>query len=103
MASKAGNRKVAKNRGYNWEKKLIEGRIEAELHPTKLKLIRIKKLASQEKVAQNLGISLATYGAIERARRLASQKTASKIASFLNIPINVIFVRNKAGKCIAIK
>jgi DNA-binding XRE family transcriptional regulator len=102
MSSIKGNRKVAKNRGYNWNKKLIEGRIDAELHPTKLKLGRVRRLVSQQKIAQNLGISLATYGAIERSRRATSQKTASTICELLKFSLAEIF-RNNQGKYIAIK
>jgi DNA-binding XRE family transcriptional regulator len=102
MASLKGNQKIAKNRGYNWHKKLIEGRIDAELHPTKLKLSRIRRLVSQETVAQKLGISLATYGAIERARRPTSQKTATSICAVLKFPLNEIF-RLKDSKYIAIR
>jgi DNA-binding XRE family transcriptional regulator len=102
MASKEGNIKISKSRGNPWKNKLVAGRIDAELHPTKLKLGRARRLMSQEKLAQKVGISLATYGAIERARRKASATTAKKISLHLKISPKDIF-RAEGKKFIAIK
>lgn len=102
MASIEGNRKISKIRGNTWRQNLIEGRLDAELNPTKLKLRRLKRLVSQDKLAQNLGISIATYGAIERARRPAMPHTAKKIASTLKLSLKDLF-REEKGRYIAIK
>ena len=103
MASLTGNKIVAKKRGTAWKSKLVEGRLEAELHPSKLKLSRFRRLMSQEKVAQDLGISLATYGAIERGRRLVSETKVKKIATHLKVQPKDIFKEHKKGKYIVIK
>lgn len=102
MASIEGNRKIAKHRGDQWKQNLVTGRLDAELHPTKIKLGRLRKLISQTKLAQNLGISLATYGAIERGRRPALTKTAKKISTVLKINLKDLF-RMKDGKYLALK
>ena len=103
MASLQGNKLVAKKRGTSWKSKLVEGRLEAEMHPSKLKLSRFKRLISQEKLAKDLGMSLATYGAIERGRRLASESKVKKIAGLLKAHPKELFKEHKKGKYVVLK
>jgi DNA-binding XRE family transcriptional regulator len=91
MASSEGNRKISKNRGKQWKENLVAGRIDAELHPTKLKLARLKKLLSQGKVAEILGISLATYGAVERGKRAISKKNLVQLMNIFKVPVKELF------------
>lgn len=102
MASTAGNKKIAKTRGSRWKQNLIIGRLDSELHPTKLKLGRIRRQISQTLLAKKLGISIATYGAIERAKRPAMPTTAKKIAAELKFNPTQLF-RIAEGKYIAVK
>lgn len=102
MSSKEGNKKVAANRGNIWRENLISGRLDAELHPTRLKLARLKRRMSQGAIASKLGISLATYGAIERSRRMAAKKTVDKISEQLRCPIKQLF-RIEHGKFVALR
>lgn len=79
------NVKVAKNRGKEWAKKLAQGKYDAQFNPTKIRVERLKKGFNQAIIAKKLGISLATYGSIERGKRQVSPQKAAKIANVLNI------------------
>ncbi len=102
MATVKGNIQVAKNRGSEWSKNLIKGKLEAQLYPTVLKTIRIKKAVSQADLAKLLKVSLATFGSIERGKRSASAKVASEIIKKLGGNINQYFKPTKSGRFLAI-
>jgi DNA-binding XRE family transcriptional regulator len=97
------NDKVSRRRGIEWRKNLVKGRLDASLHPTKLKLVRVKASLSQLDVANKVGLSLGTYGAIERSKRTLTYETARKISKLLNTPLEVIFKDNNKGKLVAQK
>ena len=102
MASLEGNKKVAQNRGEKWKENLIAGRLEAEMHPTQLKIARFRKKLSQLKLAQKLGKSLSTYGAIERGRIGIKEVLVRKLSSLLGRKKDELF-RMKNGRYIALK
>jgi DNA-binding XRE family transcriptional regulator len=97
------NDKVSKSRGKDWKKKLVQGRLDAALNPTKLKLARVKANLSQEAVAKQAGLSLATYGAIERSKRPLRAEAAQKISKVLKTPLTRLFQDTVKGKFIAQK
>lgn len=103
MKSSKWNKKVAKNRGDEWRDNLVKGKIEAKMYPTKLQILRAKNKKSQEEIAQAVGLSLTTYGAIERAKRTVKPTKALEIAKFLKASENRLFKKNKQGKLTALK
>lgn len=86
------NQKVAQNRGKDWKKKLLTGRLQAQTNPTRLKLARVKKGLSQGSVAKEIGVTYATYGAIENAHRPVSEERAKKIAQQLGVSFSGAFL-----------
>lgn len=103
MATVKGNIQVAKNRGVEWNKSLIKGKLDAQLNPTAIRFSRIKKAVSQVEIADTLKISLATFGSIERAKRSASPKIANEIVKKLGGTLNNYFKPTKAGRFLAIQ
>ncbi len=101
MATAAGNRKVAAIRGKEWREKLVRGKLDATLHPTHLKLKRVQKPLSQDFVATSVGLSLSTYGAIERGTRPVTKETAEKLSKLIGSPITTLFSQSSAGKLVA--
>jgi DNA-binding XRE family transcriptional regulator len=95
------NDKVSKKRGSEWKKKLVEGRLDAAMNPTKLKLARVKAGFSQEEVAKRAGLSLGTYGAIERSKRSIKYEPAKRISKILKISLESIFKEHSKGKLIS--
>jgi DNA-binding XRE family transcriptional regulator len=102
MSSKIGNKKVAANRGDAWRSKLIKGKADASIHPSLIKLKRVEQGISQTKLAKELEVSLATYGAIERARITVKKAMASLIAQLFQTEVSKIFKKD-GDKYIAIK
>jgi len=98
MASLKGNRKVAKKRGKAWKNKLVIGKKEARLFPSELYLVRTKKGLSQTDIANNIGISLATYGAIERGKRAVKLPVMKEISKKFNMKYTDLFLMSKNGK-----
>lgn len=103
MATLEGNRKVANNRGTAWRSKLVGGRLDSEMRPTVLKIRRAQKLVSQDQLADDLGVSLSTYGAIERGRRSVTKETAAKLSSLLGASVSTLFTSALRGKYVAMK
>jgi len=97
------NQKVSANRGKTWKSKLLSGRLEVQMNPTKLRLARIKKGLTQTDVAKTLGLTYATYGAIEAGRRAVKNDRANKITGLLGVALKHAFTENKAGKLVAKK
>ncbi len=85
------NAKVAKKRGSAWRSKLISGRLDAAINPTRLRLARIKKGVSQAEVAKTLGVPTSTYGSIERGHLTVAKKKAVKIAIILKKAMTDLF------------
>lgn len=95
------NRQVAKNRGTGWRKKLSAGKFEARFNPTLLAVQRQKLQKNQDVMAADLGLTPATYGSIERAKRLVSQARADKIAKAVGMSSSKLFVTGKKNKLVA--
>lgn len=95
------NDKVSQKRGTEWKQKLVKGRLDAALNPTTLKIKRVAKKLSQQEVAENLGLSLTTYGSIERARRPVKKIIAENLAKLLKVKKDAIFNEFKNGKFLA--
>lgn len=87
----ARNRKVASLRGESWRESILLGRHEAARYPTHLRLVRLKKSMSQEQIAEAIGVSLATYGGIERGKRHVYQDRAEKLSKYLHLPVSKLF------------
>lgn len=96
------NSKVAKSRGNNWKQKLVEGKLDAALHPSKLRLLRVKKGISQGELAKKLGLPLSTYGSIERGKLAVKNPMAQKLSSTLKASVTQIF-HGSDNKLFAIK
>jgi len=80
------NKKVAKKRGEGWRKSLIAGRFDAQRNPTKIRELRCKRNMRQQDVAEKMGMSYATYGAVENARRQTREDVVSDILKLFKIP-----------------
>jgi DNA-binding XRE family transcriptional regulator len=96
------HKKIAKNRGESWHKNMLAGRMDAELNPSVLRLVRLTKRINQSDLAKSLDISESTFGAIERSKRPVSAELASKISKVLGTPIGKIFKPNARKKYVAI-
>lgn len=95
------NGKVAKSRGDGWKKSLVAGKLKAKMNPTSLQTVRARKSIPQIDVAQGLGLSLSTYGAIERSRRLVKEDIAKKIAGYFGKSPKQLFKSVRKGKFVA--
>lgn len=102
MSTLKGNKLVAKKRGSAWKAKLIQGKKDALINPTKLKLTRANKAVSQAELAKAIGVSLATFGGIERAKRSTSKEAATKIAQRLKVSVGKLFKENERERMIAL-
>jgi transcriptional regulator with XRE-family HTH domain len=97
------NTKIVENRGDNWKKKLSKGRLDSEMNPTQLKILRVAKGLSQEEAAKKFRLSNSTYGGIERGLRLLSKSRAELIAKNFSKPVKALFDLKTDSKYIAIK
>ena len=103
MRNVTWNNKVAQKRGEAWKSKLISGRLDAAMNPTKLRLARIKKGASQAEVAKVLGVPTSTYGAIERGHLTVDKKKAAKLTAVLKSSLQLLFIQKSKDLLIARK
>lgn len=92
------NQKVAKSRGLEWRKKLLAGRLDVQMHPTLIRLRRIKKNATQTEIATAVGMSDTTYSAVESGRRPVTRERAEKIAACLGLAFDKAFKQAQIGK-----
>ena len=102
MASVKGNQKVAKKRSNSWRESLTEGRADALINPSILRVFRAKSKKSQTVAAKVLDMSTSTYGSIERGKRAVKEVIAKQIATFLNTDIKKVFKRSTNNKFVAI-
>jgi len=101
MSRSLGNRKVAKKRGSEWRAKLSQGKFESRFNPTGVQLARLRNRLSQQEIAKKAGISNASYGSIERAKRYVSHARAEEIAKILRTEVTKIFKPVKKKKFVA--
>lgn len=97
------NQKVAANRGEKWKSALLTGRLETSMNPTVLRIERIKQRKSQSDIAKKLGLTYATYGAIEGGRRQVKEDRAKEIADLLGLKLKRAFATMEDGKFLARK
>jgi DNA-binding XRE family transcriptional regulator len=84
-------KKISKNRGTSWRQNILNGRREALLNPTALRLTRLRKKVHQFDIATRLDISESTFGSIERGRRPVKPEQAKKIAGYFGVPVAKLF------------
>ena len=92
------NQKVAKNRGLEWRKKLLAGRLDVQMNPTHIRLKRIKRNKTQTELAALSGMSNTTYGAVESGRRPIAKEKGEKIAKVLGLTFDSVFTPSKNNK-----
>lgn len=95
------NKDIAASRGTEWKKKLSEGKLDSQLHPTALKIVRVSKGMSQEDAARKFKLSISTYGGIERGLRSANKAVAEVIAKSFNKQTKNLFELKSENKYIA--
>src|SRR5690606_20752776 len=83
--------------GKKWKTALLSGRLEAMRNPTHLRLARVKQAKSQSAVAEEVGLTYATYGAIENGNRAVPAERAKEIANCLGITVKRGFEAVKTG------
>lgn len=96
------NKNVAKNRGEEWRKSLVQGKLDAQLNPSKLKILRVKMKVPQETIADRAKLTLTYYGMIERGTRKASKEHADKICAAVGKKISELFLKD-GNKFVVIK
>ena len=103
MASTKGNRKVANKRGRGWQQKIVDGKFRAAQNPSHMMKIRAKVRMSQQIAAKKLGMSVSTYGAIERGLRPVKIVKAVKIAKVFKTTRGRLFapIKGVDGKLLA--
>ena len=96
-------KKVVK-RSAKWRKSLAKGRHEAQIAPSVLRLVRLKKNLNQVVMAKKIGFSQGTLCGIERGKRPLSKATALVIAKSLKVSLPKLFKSiPKSDKFLAIK
>lgn len=85
------NQKVAKNRGPEWRKKLLSGRLEVQRHPTLLRVRRVFRKWTQAEIATKVSMTTTSYSAVESGRRPVSRERAASIAKILGIAFDKAF------------
>lgn len=90
MANTEGNRKIAKIR-KNFGKAVFNGKIMANLRPSKLKMARLNSGLTQMDICRKLDLRQATYAAIETGKRNSDQDRASAISELVNKNLEDLF------------
>lgn len=102
MAYGDWNKKISGKRGKTWIENMIKGRRDAITNPSNIRLVRLKEGLQQEAVAKKAGMSIATFGGIERGKRPVKEERARRIASVLRKPLDKLFKKTPKNKFIAI-
>ena len=89
------NRIVSSLRGERWRANLVRGRMESQFFPSMIKIIRVKRAIPQYDIAKAIGISIASFGGIERSMRPARPEIAEKIAGILGVPLTKLFTKKE--------
>lgn len=97
------NKDVAASRGEAWKKKLAQGKLDSQLNPTQLKILRVARGMSQEDAAKKFKLSIATYGGIERGLRTANKNVAEVIAKSFSKTVKNLFESKAENKYIAVR
>jgi len=97
------NKKVAENRTLEWQASLSKGKFDARNNPTVICQLRYRKALPQSRLADAIGVSVASFGAIERAKRNVVLKRAEKIAKLLDTTVSTLFRKVSENNFVAIK
>lgn len=96
------NDKVAKSRNdKDWKRRIMEGKASVPMHPTILRKRRIEKGLSQSGMALEVGLSVTTYGDVERGKRPVRKETAERIAAKVKSVSSHLFSEHSKNKMIA--
>jgi DNA-binding XRE family transcriptional regulator len=98
----ARNKAVSENRGEEWRKSLIQGKLDSQLNPSKLKLLRVKMNVPQKYIADKVKMTLSYYGMIERGTRKVTKEQAEKICDLLGKKLSDLFMKSDS-KFIVVK
>lgn len=85
------HRKIAKSRGKKWIQNVVLGRRDAQINPSVLRQIRLRKGLFQDKFAVSIKVSESVYGAIERGKQYVKRDRARLIASRLGVNVADVF------------
>lgn len=85
------NKRVAANRGKEWLENLKTGKLEARANPSRIAEIRTSRGLRQSDIASRLQMSLSTYCAVERGKRLIKDILAKHVAAELGVKLGEIF------------
>lgn len=94
-------KRIADSRGKKWHANMLEGRRQAILNPSVLRLLRSEKRIQQSDLARKVKLSVSTYGAVERGKRFVKADVAKLIADALKVQLQKIF-QTKGKKFVAI-
>lgn len=97
----ARNQKVASVRGEEWKKNLKKGWLESQMSPTRLKIARVERGLSQTELAVRAGVSLSTFGGVERGIRATSKKVVDILQRTLSK--KTLFKEISVGKYLALR
>jgi DNA-binding XRE family transcriptional regulator len=97
------NARIVANRNPSWREKMMAGKQSHAEHPSKLRLARLADGKSQLEIATASGLSVTTYGDIERGKRTVRKETSELIAKILNCSRERLFIRDKGSRYIVLK
>lgn len=72
----------------------MAGRLASQMSPTKLRMARLKASLSQLQIANEIGVPVSTYCAIEKGHRSVAGETALKIAALVRLKVPALFKGN---------
>lgn len=82
--------KIAQSRGQSWLKSVVEGKRDAILNPSLLRIARLEKGLDQADIAKSLKISNSSYCAIERGHQAVKAPLAKEISDKVGkIPVSL--------------
>jgi ribosome-binding protein aMBF1 (putative translation factor) len=93
---------ASRKKNANWKKNIVLGRRDAQINPSVIRLLRLKRGIQQSDIATKLKISESSFGAIERGRAQVNKELASQIAKILASSPQAMFKQGKKKKLVAI-
>jgi DNA-binding XRE family transcriptional regulator len=85
------NREIARNRDKSWIGKMVAGKMDYALKPSKLRTARMEHRLSQGEIAVTHELSQTTYGDIERGKRLVKKGMAERISAQVGKKLKELF------------
>lgn len=83
--------RVAAARGKEWEEKVRIGKANAKINPSLLYKARVAKGLTQSDMAIKLGMSMTSYCAVERGKRMVKELIGMLIATLVTKELKCIF------------